>query len=84
MSKSVYVWRIATNYTSARVYTGLVTGELVGTSSIVLDKGLTRRRRYDEIVKWLAKGFAVTVPSYCPAKREKALVSGNDHAASER
>lgn len=71
MSESVYIWRIASNYTSAKVYSGKRDGQMVGTSSIVLDKGLTRRRRYDEVVKWLAERFGVAAPSYCPAKREK-------------
>lgn len=77
MAKPIYIWRIAPNYVGCKVWHGTQKfHDLVGTSTLTLDKELTRRERYDVVVNWLSEGFSIAGPPYQPTKRE-AAVSGD-------
>jgi hypothetical protein len=42
---------------------------LLGTSTITLNKGQTRQERYDIIAKWLVDQTGFVAPNYRPAKK---------------
>lgn len=75
MSKPIYIFRISPNYTSAMIYWGSrAVHNLLGTLRIVLDKGLTKKERYDEIAKWLHEHTGYPSPSYRPEGRRKRVM----------
>jgi len=58
MSNCIHVFRISRNYRSCKIFTaGRRNKRLVGTSTITLNPDLSRRERYDAIVKFLTTGF---------------------------
>lgn len=70
--KGVYIYKIARNYTSCVIWWGSWTfRNKLGSSTIVLDKGLSRRERYQIIVEWIVKQTGGVAPSYRPTVKEK-------------
>ncbi len=69
--KGIHIFKMTHHYSRLVVYHGSYTFKnLVGTTTVTPDKGLTRRERYDVLAAELFKGFGIPAPSYRPLKRE--------------
>ena len=71
MSKHIHIFTIGRDYRNCTIFSAeRRTKQRVGTSTITLNPVLTRRQRYDEIVKFLTTGFKLPIPPYEPSKAE--------------
>lgn len=72
MSKPIYIFKIRANYAGCTIYWGSrMIHNLLGTSTVTLDKGLTREERYKVIAAWLHEQTGHPSPSYRPHNARK-------------
>jgi hypothetical protein len=84
MGKPIYIFSMSTHYTRCVVYHGSrMLHNLLGTSTLVPDKGLSRHQRYYIIAKWLREDFDLLPPSYQTTTQRKKSRAAIRKAASK-
>lgn len=63
-----FIYTISRGYTRCVVWTGAKNHSRIGISTIVPDKGLTRRERYEIINKWLQERCGLKTPVHYDGK----------------
>jgi len=79
--KNIKLYRISRGHRKLTVWEGSpMTHSLIGTLTVVPDKGLTRRQRHAVFAETLFKNFGIPGPSYRATKGEiqAALNRGSD------
>lgn len=64
--KRQVIYKISKGYRDATIWQGESNGSLIGTTRVIMSKGLTRKERYDGLMESLVEHGVRRIPKFSP------------------